>query len=66
MSSELLFANAPERFLTNNRAVGPNEHQLWPEALEQTEKNCLDGPHSYNDRSEILAGDEPEVANPAF
>ena len=61
---ELLFANAPGRFLSHSKAADPNEHQLWPEALEQVGKNCLDGPRRYNNKGELLAGDKPVVANP--
>ena len=65
MSRELLFANAPERLLSNSSAVDPNEHQLRPEALEQVGKHWLDSPHRYTGECELLVGGRPVVANPA-
>ena len=63
ISGEELFANAPERFLSNNRAPDPNERLLWFEALGQVKQHWRDGPRRFNEKGELLVGDEPFIAS---
>ena len=66
ISREELFEGATERFISTNRAPDPNAEKLWIEAMEQVDKQWLDGPHPFNERGELLVNGEPVRANPAF
>ena len=66
ISREELFEKATERLLSNNRTSDPNGRQLWFDAMGQVKEHMLDGPHRYSKRGELIANDEPALANPAF
>ena len=66
LSRDELFETAKDRWVSDKTSNEPHRSKLWNEALSQTEKGWLAGPHPYSSEGKLRIGGEDVTVNPAY
>ena len=66
ISREELFRTAKDRWKPGKKPDEAHRAKLWEEAMTQTEKGWLSGPHRYSKKGRLRVGQQKMSVNPAY